>query len=222
VLSQAIGNLLPSAIGVAISPIPIIAIILVLSSPRARSDGPLFALGWIVGLVVVSVVVLLVVNDPTSSTSDSIDWGKVALGILFFALARREWSRRPRHGETADMPKWMQTIDQMPPGKAFVFGAALSGLNPKNLALTLAASASIAQAGLSTGDSAIAVAVFVAIASISVVGPVLWYMVAPESAAKPLESIKQFMSEHNAVIMCVILVVLGAKLLGDGIGGVGS
>ena len=65
-------------------------------------------------------------------------------------------------------------------------------------------------------------AVFVAIASISVVGPVLWYLVAPESAAKPLESIKQFMAEHNAVIMCVILVVLGAKLLGDGIGGVGS
>jgi hypothetical protein len=75
---------------------------------------------------------------------------------------------------------------------------------------------------LSTGDSAVAVAVFVVIASISVVGPVLWYLVAPGSAAKPLESIKDFMAQHNAVILCVILLVLGAKLLGDGIAGVGS
>jgi threonine/homoserine/homoserine lactone efflux protein len=116
----------------------------------------------------------------------------------------------------------MQTVDTLPPGKAFVLGTALSAANPKNLALTLAASASIAQAGLSTGDTAIAVAVFVVIASVSVVGPVVWFVIAPERAAKPLESIKQFMSEHNAVIMCVVLLVLGAKLLGDGLGGVGS
>ena len=223
-LSQAIGNLLPSAIGVALSPIPIIAVILVLATPRARSDGPAFAWGWIAGMVVVSVVVLLVFSsaDTNSTTSDSIDWGKVALGVLFFALARREWRRRPRPGEAAEMPKWMQTVDQMPPGRAFILGAALSGLNPKNLALTLAAAASVAQAGLSTGDQVIAVAVFVAIASISVVGPVLWYVIAPHSAAKPLEAVKQFMAEHNAVIMCVSLLGLGAKLLGDGIGGVGS
>ena len=47
VLSQAIGSLLPSAIGVALSPVPIIAVILMLGTPKARSNGTVFALGWV-------------------------------------------------------------------------------------------------------------------------------------------------------------------------------
>jgi hypothetical protein len=45
VLSQAIGDLLPAAAAVALSPIPIVAIVLVLHSPDARVNGPAFALG---------------------------------------------------------------------------------------------------------------------------------------------------------------------------------
>ena len=44
-------------------------------------------------------------------------------------------------------------------------------------------------------------------------------MIANQRAAAPLASIKQFMSDHNAVIMMVVLLVLGAKLLGGGIAG---
>ena len=118
------------------------------------------------------------------------------------------------------MPKWMASIDSFNPGKALGLGAVLSGANPKNLALTAAAAASIAQADLSGGQSAIAVAVFVVLASITVVGPVLFFVFASAKAAAPLASIKEFMSDHNAVIMMVVLLVLGAKLLGEGFGGV--
>src|SRR6202035_1113139 len=85
----------------------------------------------------------------------------------------------------------------------------------------LAAAAGIAQAGLSGGLNAVAGAVFVVIGSLSVNGPVLYFMLAPARAAAPLASIKEFMSDHNAVIMMVILLVLGLKLLGAGIGGLG-
>ena len=44
-------------------------------------------------------------------------------------------------------------------------------------------------------------------------------MVAGERAKAPLAAIKDFMSEHNAVIMMIVLLVLGAKLLGQGIAG---
>ncbi len=50
---QAIGDLLPSAVGVALSPVPIIAVILMLGTPRARTTGSAFALGWVAGLVIV-------------------------------------------------------------------------------------------------------------------------------------------------------------------------
>ena len=43
-------------------------------------------------------------------------------------------------------------------------------------------------------DSAIAVAVFVVIGSLTVVGPVLFYVVATAKAVGPLATIKEFMS----------------------------
>ena len=95
--------------------------------------------------------------------------------------------------------------------------AALSGANPKNLALTLAAVASIAEAGLDAGDTAIAVALFIALGSVTVAGSVLFYLVDADRAARPLAAVKQFMSDNNAVIMMVVLLLLGAKLLGDGL-----
>jgi Sap, sulfolipid-1-addressing protein len=110
----------------------------------------------------------------------------------------------------------MASIDTATPSKAAVLGAALSGANPKNLALTLAA-ASIAEAGLDQADKAIAIAVFVALGSITVAGAVLVYLVDAERVAPALDAIRRFMSENNAVIMMVVLLIIGAKLLGDGL-----
>jgi Sap, sulfolipid-1-addressing protein len=62
-LGEAIGDLLPPAVGVALSPIPIVAVILMLGTPRARTTGPAFAAGWVLGLVAVSVIVLLLAGD---------------------------------------------------------------------------------------------------------------------------------------------------------------
>jgi threonine/homoserine/homoserine lactone efflux protein len=216
------GDLLPSAVGVALSPIPVIAVILILATPKARSNGPAFALGWMLGLIIVSVVVLLAAgdsDDPDSGASDTVSVVKLAIGVLFLLLAAKQWKGRPRPGQDATMPSFMSTMDQFAPGKSLVLGAALSGANPKNLALTLAAAATIAQAGLSGGESATAIGVFVIIGSLTVAGPVLYFMIAGDRAAAPLASIKQFMSAHNAVIMMVLFLVLGAKLLGNGIAG---
>lgn len=221
-MGQAIGDLLPSAIGVALSPVPIIAVILILATPKAGSNGPAFALGWVAGLTIVSVIVVLVAgdaDDPDSGSSTAVDVIKLLLGALFLVMALGQWRKRPRAGAPAEMPAWMQTIDGFSAGKSLGFGALLSGVNPKNLALTLAAAASIAQAGRDGGGTAVSIAVFVVIGSLTVAGPVVFNMVARERAAAPLASIKQFMSEHNAVIMMVVLLVLGAKLLGSGIAG---
>jgi hypothetical protein len=57
-VGNVIGDILPLAIGVAISPVPIIAVILMLFSARARTNGPAFLAGWIVGLTVVGAIVL--------------------------------------------------------------------------------------------------------------------------------------------------------------------
>jgi threonine/homoserine/homoserine lactone efflux protein len=218
-LNDVIGDLLPSALAVALSPIPIVAVVLVLGAPRARGAGLAFAVGWIAGLVVVSTTVVLVLGiggDPASD-DPGISWFKVAVGILFLAMAAGQWRKRPRDGRQPEAPKWMATIDTATPARALLLGAALSGANPKNLALTLAAAASIAEAGLDGADKAIAVAVFVVIGSATVAGAVLFYLVAPGRAERPLDAVKRFMADNNSVIMMVVLLLIGAKLLGDGL-----
>ena len=226
-LSQAIGDLLPAAAAVALSPIPIVAVVLVLDSARARVNGPAFAAGWVVGLALVSALVVVIAagaDDPGSDVATGVDWVTAGIGALFLVMAAEQWKKRPRRGEAPEMPGWMATIDSVSPTKAVLLGLTLSGANPKNLALTLAASAAIAQAGLDGADSAIAIATFVVIGSLTVVGAVVFSLVAPRRAERPLATIKQFMSDNNATIMMVVLLLLllGAKFLGDGLAGLWS
>jgi threonine/homoserine/homoserine lactone efflux protein len=223
VLNQAIGDLLPAAVAVALSPVPIVGVVLVLDSPRARVNGPAFAAGWVCGLAVVSVLVVVVAggaDDPGSDVATGIDWVTAGIGALFLGMAAQQWKKRPRPGEASEMPSWAATIGSTSPEKALLLGLALSGANPKNLALTLAASAAIARAGLDGADTAIAVATFVVIGSLTVVGAVVFSLVAPRRAQRPLATVKQFMADNKATIMMVILLLLGAKFLGDGLAGV--
>jgi threonine/homoserine/homoserine lactone efflux protein len=225
VLTQAIGEFLPAAIAVALSPIPIVGIVLVLDSKRARVNGPAFATGWVAGLAVVSVVVVVVAgqtSDPGSDAATGINWLMAGIGVAFFVMAAAQWKKRPKDGEAPKMPSWMASIASVSPAKALGLGAALSGANPKNLALTLAAAAAIANAGLDGTDTAVAIALFVAIGSVTVVGAVVFYLAAPRKAERPLAEIREFMSRNNATIMMVILLLLGAKLLGDALSGVWS
>jgi threonine/homoserine/homoserine lactone efflux protein len=140
-------------------------------------------------------------------------------GLLLLAVAVKQWRGRPRPGEEPEVPKWMAAIDSFTPGRSFALGALLSGINPKNLALTLAAAASLAQAGLSTGGDVAGLATFVVIGSLTVAGPVIAYLLLGKGAERALGEVKQFMSDHNAVIMAVVCLVLAAKLIGNAIGG---
>lgn len=222
-LGEAIGGLLPSAIAVALSPLPIVGVVLVLNTPRARSSGAAFALGWVLGLAALSTAVVLALGSGVDDdTETGIEWFKVAIGVVFLVMAARQWKKRPRDGASVEMPKWMESIASITALRAAALGAGLSAANPKNLALTLAASASISEAGLDPGDTALAILVYVALGSLTVAGSVLFYLLSPGRAARPLSAVGQFMSANSAVIMMVVLLLLGAKLLGDGLGGVAA
>jgi threonine/homoserine/homoserine lactone efflux protein len=220
-MQEAIGQVLSLGVGVAISPVPIIAVVLMLATPRARSNGPAFLLGWLAGLALVGTVVLLVSSGANASSDDGpASWVgvlKLVLGLLLLGLAIKQWRGRPRASEEAALPKWMQTIDTFGPGKALGFGVLLSGVNPKNLLLTVAAAAAIAQTGIDAAEQAIALAVFVVIGTLGVGAPVVLYFTLGERSRRLLDGLKRWMAAHNAAIMAVLLLVIGAKLLGDGI-----
>jgi len=124
---------------VALSIVAIIAVTLMLFSERARVNGPVFLLGWVLALAVVSGVAYGLADQGDASTSasagDSIAWGKIAFGVLFLGLARRNRRNRPAPGAQPEMPKWMGGIDALTPVKALGLGLLLAGVNPKNLML---------------------------------------------------------------------------------------
>jgi threonine/homoserine/homoserine lactone efflux protein len=221
-MGQAIGQVLPFALGVAISPVPIIAVVLMLVTPRARSNGPAFVVGWLLGLSIVGTIVLLVAPDGTSDSGGPATWVstlKLVLGVLLLLLALKQWHSRPHEGEQAPTPKWMGAIDGFTAPKALGAGAVLSGANPKNLLLTLGAAAAIVQTGISGGEQAAAYAVFAVLATIGVAVPVVIYFALGDRAGALLEGLKTWLAKNNAVIMAVLLLVIGVKLIGDAISG---
>jgi threonine/homoserine/homoserine lactone efflux protein len=221
-MGQGISEVLPFAIGIAISPVPIIAVILMLFSARARTNGPAFLGGWVLGLAVVSTVVYLAADSANAATdstaSDTVSWVKIGLGVLLLALARRHWAKRPKPGETAPLPKWMDAVDTMKPGRAFGLAVLLSVVNPKNLALTIGAAAGLGQlGGLSTGDVVVALAVFVVLASVTIAGPVLYDLLGGAGARAELDELKSWLTTHNAAVMAVLLLVFGVVLISKGL-----
>jgi hypothetical protein len=222
-MGEAIGQSLPLAVGVALSPVPIIAVVLMLTTARARANGPAFVLGWLVGLGIVGAIVLALAGPGGASEEGQpaawVSWLKLLLGLGLVLVAVRQFRGRPRGDEEAPLPKWMGAIDRFGAGQALGGGAALAGANPKNLLLAVAAAAAIAQTGIPGGQQAVAYAVFAVIGTLGVGAPVGIYLALGERSAELLGRLKDWMGHHNAVIMAVLCLVIGVKLLGDGLGG---
>jgi threonine/homoserine/homoserine lactone efflux protein len=220
-VNEAIGQVLSFAVGVAISPLPIVAVVLMLATPRGRRNGPAFALGWIFGLALVGTIVLLVSSGANASEGGApatwVGWLKIVLGVLALLVAARQWRGRPRGDASPDPPGWMRTIDTFTPGRSVAIGVALSAVNPKNLLLTVGAAAAIAQTGIGAGRQAVALAVFVVIGTLGVGAPIAIFFAMGRRSAHVLGDLRDWMTSHNAAIMTVLLLVIGAKLLGDGI-----
>ncbi len=219
-MGTVVGAILPLAIGIAISPIPIIAAILMLLAPKAKGTSVGFLLGWVVGiLAAVTVFTLLSSVLPGGSDESNPIHGviQLVLGAALLILALRQWRSRPKPGEEAALPKWMSAIDSMSAGKGFGLGFLLAAVNPKNLLLGASAGVTIGSAGLPVGEAAVVIAVFTVIAAASVAIPVIAYLVASARMAGPLESLRGWLVHNNATVMAVLLLVIGFVLIGKGI-----
>jgi Sap-like sulfolipid-1-addressing protein len=234
-MGGAIGDVLPLAVGIAISPVPIIAVILMLFTPRARSNGPAFLAGWVIGVALVVSISYSLADAgevaSSSSANDTMSQIKIVLGVLLILMVFRK--RRAAHeaallaaaGGNAlapSMPRWMTGLEGFNAMKAFTIALVLAAVNPKNLALGIAAGAAIAQANTSGSDAWLTILVFVLIASASVAVPVLYFLVAGASAQRVLDGWKTWLVANNQTVMGVLFLVFGAVLIGKGISGLSA
>ena len=221
-MNEVIGDVIPLAVGIAISPIPIIAAILMLLSPQAKGTSVAFLAGWVLG-VVIAVLIFTLLGALSPSTDDDgptpiVGTVKIVLGILLLLLAVVQWRKRPEPGTEAPLPKWMTAIDTIKPLTSLGLGAALAALNPKNLMMAATAGISIGSHGLTGPEELVPGAIFVAISISTVAVPVIAFLVASEQMKAPLDRLRVWLIANNAAVMTVLLLVIGVVNIGKGIG----
>jgi threonine/homoserine/homoserine lactone efflux protein len=215
-----VGTTLPFAVGIAISPIPLVAIVLLLLSPGGKASGVAFLIGRVLGVVVVVGVFAAISEliERSDSAAPAMGVVRILVGIGLIVLAVRKWGGRPGSDDEPELPGWMSAVEGSSPAKSFRLALILSLANPKELLLNIGAGLTIGDAALAMGPTIGVAGIYTVIACLSVAGPVVAFAVAAQRMRAPLESARAWLVRNNAAIASVVLLVIGAVLIGGGLG----
>ncbi|MFB7676019.1 GAP family protein [Kitasatospora purpeofusca] len=216
-MDAVIAEVVPLALGIALSPVPVVPAIFLLFTPRPRAAAGMFLAGWVAGILVVAsaLAALAVYIEAHEETPTWAPWTKTGLGAVLLLVAVRQWRSGPAKGT----PAWMTTLTDATPAKALRLGVLLSGVNPKVVLLSAAAGLTIGAAELGAVRTVAAVAVFTAVSAATVALPLLLHLVAGERVLVPLGRARRWLELHNSAVTAVVLVVIGVLLVLDGISG---
>jgi len=214
-----LAELLTTGIAIAISPLAIVAVMLMATSGKGRTNGTAFLLGcYMFAILFIGALVALGRSAGTDETDSganiAVDVVEIVLGAGLLVLAFLQWRKR----SATETPKWISGLDAISVGKAFVLGVLISGpLSPKDLPLLIAASGRISQAGLPAEEIVAVILIFALIGVGAAAVPWLISVVSPTSVEQRLTGARNWLLANHAVIMTVLFVVLGFKLIGTGI-----
>ena len=222
----AIGETLTAATAIAISILPIVGLIVFVTSKGGRIKGAAYALGWFLSLWVATFA-LAWIGNATTSGSDGGDpsiWAvllQAGLGVIFLLMGVFTFIKRPKDPSQVKEPKWMAAVDSTSAIIAFGFGALLVVANGKNLPLIVLAAVDFSQANLSTLQLAVVVTVFALIGSSLMFFPTVLALVSPKASAKFLDEMRTWLIIHEAPILAIIFVLMGVSFLGKAISALG-
>lgn len=212
-------QVLAYALAAAASPIPIIGVILILATPRAQSNSLALLAGWLTGFVGVGAIALLVSSGSGYDVDESgADPVRIALGVLFLLLALKQWRKRPKDGETSDLPGWMRAVDSFDARRSAALGFALAAINPKNLLLLVAGASAIASSDDSGAGQLAALLIFTAVASTGIATPIVVNVAAGERSEELLGRMRGWLARNNSAILAVICALIGINLIVGGAG----
>ncbi len=223
-LKVVIGEILPLALVVTLSPLNIIPAILLLFTSKPLPKAMSFLAGFAGGIAaVLGLLVSLGGAVNLSTDAGHSTWAgilKLGLGAYLLFAAVKKFRGRPRAGQEGSLPKWMDGIAGYSTTKALGAGATLGALNPKNLVVGLASAAAISDGGLTTFQEVVAGAVYLVVAVLGVVAPIVVMVSLGDKAHEVLEGWNAWLRQNNATVMSVLFVVFGVVLVGQGIAGV--
>ena len=172
------------------------------------------------GLVIVAAAGSMLASTGAFSGTGAAEtfagWFEVAAGSFMLLLAARQWRRAPSVGGPR-APAWMATLDSVRPRSALGLAALLSGVNPKNLVLTLGAALLIGRAAVGTGAQVALLVAFIVVASLTVAVPVVYVLIDPDRATAVLLRWKGWVALNGRAAGLGALLVLGSLIAFKGI-----
>jgi hypothetical protein len=221
-MGSVIGELLAAAVVIAAGPSQVIAVILLLLSPHSIANSLAFLGGWIVGLTIVSTLALIVelpafeIADGSTATLAAI--AKLLIGLGLIVLAARQWRTRPLDDELAKLPGWMAVIERVGPSRAVVVGLLLSIPNLKVILLSLAVMVAVIEAGLSSAEAGLTIALYVLIGSSTVIALVVGNLLLGERATAALIVLRNWLERNYTTMTVLMLLAIGVVVAAKGLG----
>lgn len=177
-------------------------VILLLISDRGWHNGLAYALGYFSAYTVIGVVAVVagyrVAENNTGERSVFLPILLMVLGTLLLVLSLRNW-RKPV-STNQEEPRFFAIVDKITPPRAFAFGATVTVLNFKNLALFLTALSVVILSNLLLPEKITITLLVVLVFCLSVIIPVLIYLAFPRRAKDLLNGIKQTLEKHSRPI----------------------
>jgi Sap, sulfolipid-1-addressing protein len=202
----------------AASPVALTATIVVLESGRARVNGLIFGVAFLVaGSVVVALVLVagsFSVPEGRGGTPTAVV--QLALGGLLIGWA--EHLRRSNGRQRPDAERRhpiSERMSRLTPLTALSAGALLGVGGPKRLTLGVLAAGSISAADLAPETQAVLGALYVVVASVLVWVPVLGFVIAGEPARALLEDLQQWLTARQRALAMWSLGILGTAFAVD-------
>jgi threonine/homoserine/homoserine lactone efflux protein len=216
---QAFVVLLPIALGVALSSVPITAILVFLGSTRARQSAPAFLAGYAVGLAIVTflfaVGVAALPPGRRGPKDEIIGVVEIVLGAGLVAYGIWMIAHRKQSEASAGSGR-LKRLENLGPLPALGVGLLLN-IRPKSLVLAVAAGIALGSSGFGPTGLAVAFLVYLAVGLSSVVVPVIIYFRSSGKAVEEIARGRRWITRNGRAVTITVVLMLGAVLIGAGI-----
>ncbi|GAC57432.1 hypothetical protein GOHSU_19_00370 [Gordonia hirsuta DSM 44140 = NBRC 16056] len=224
----ALGGTFAVAMALTLSPIAITTVLVLLLGARGRLRALLFTVGWFVSMFLMTLVTALVTGsaseDDPEGTADGIDVLHLVLGVLFFVLAAITWRRRPSARAEVDKAEephkspLFQRIDNLGLAGCMVTGLAMGTLIIKNPPLAISAGLELGSVpDITVAQTLVVVILFAILASIAPLVLMLVLLAGGDRMRGQLQAGRNWIEANMTAVTLVILVVVGALFIGEGL-----
>jgi len=216
---DAINHVLPMTFGIVASPSPMIAIIILLMTHRAKVNASSFLLGWYTGLIGVGLIILIIpgLAEKSTYTPSNLAWARLILGSVFLIASIFIARKIPRKGRQAPPPSWLPKLDSFGFLQSFFFGFFFAAPNIKNSSLVAAGMTSIIPFSLRLDQELLILILFCLVASIGVLIPPVVYLLFRGNAESVFSAMKKWLIMNRALILFLLLIIIGLLWVYQGV-----